>query len=232
MGNFDLLVSNNEVLRKLFAHCPEDIKMKQSIELFPEGFTLIEKGKDINSVYILLSGGFDVFKDDNKYNHLSFLSNKAPAFAGILEAISGNQIANASVRTNAESWVAIYNAKDFKRWIEGDFSTYKLIFTFFAKDMYHNLSEKYEYDPQHGKNYIMNYLSTTYRNDILLNGEIVITYNCENLAKNLNMHKDIFQNNIEWLLRDRLISILDNKIIINKQQLGRIESFLIHNSQR
>ncbi|MBK5201102.1 MAG: cyclic nucleotide-binding domain-containing protein [Spirochaetaceae bacterium] len=232
MEEFDFLVSKNEVLKKLFAHCPEDIKMNQTIELFPKGSTLIEKGKEINSVFILLSGGFDVFKEDDKYNNLTFLSNQAPAFAGVLEAISGHKIANASVRTNSESIVVIYSLKDFKSWIESDFSTYKLIFTIFTQDMYHNLSEKFEFNSQHGKNFIMNYLSTTYRNDILLNGEIIIAYSSEILSKNLNMHEDSFKNNIEWLLRDHLISMAEDKIIINKQQLGRIESFLIHNSQR
>ncbi len=231
MEKFNLLVSKNEVLKKLFAHCPEDVKENQYIELFPKGYTLIEKGSEINSVFILLSGGFDVFKDDDKYNSLSFLSNQAPAFAGVLEAISGHKVANASVRTNSESLVAIYDVKDFKRWIEGDFEAYKLVFTLFTQDMYHNLSEKVENNPHNGKNYIMRYLSTTYRNDILLNGEIIISYSTEKLAEYLNMHQDCLTNNIEMLMKDHLISLADDKIIINKQQLGRIESFLIHNSQ-
>lgn len=232
MGDFELIISKNKVLKDLFAHCPEEIINNKHLELYPEGVTLIEKGSNIDSVYILLSGGVDVFKDDDKFNELSFLSNEAPAFAGLLEALSSYKRANANVRTNSESLIAIYSAQDFIKWIESDFEIYKMIITIFTQDMYHTLSEKNTCDINHGKNFLMNYLSTTFRDEILLNGEIVINYSCEDLAKTLNMHPEYFHNNIDWLLRGNLISLTNGNIIINKLQLGRIESFLIHNSKR
>ena len=173
--------------------------------------------------------GFDVFKMDDKDNSMTYLSNDPPCFAGILEILSGGKIANATVRTSQESVVIIVNGEDFKRWIENDFTSYKLVFNNFVKDMYHTLND---FDPNsipHGKNLLMKYLSTNYRDEIMTKGQIQIVLDKEGFSASLNMDISSFEENLSVLIRDQLISLDGELLIISEQQLGRIESFLLHN---
>jgi hypothetical protein len=232
MERFEALISNDELLSKLFNNCPEEIRERQVIKRVPANYVLIEKEEEVNSVYILVSGRFDVFKMDDKDNDLAYLSNDAPCFAGILEVLSGGKVANATVRTSQESVVIIVNGNDFMEWIESDFESYKLVFNNFVKDMYHTLND---IDPNaliNGKNLLMKYLSKNFREEIMNNGYIEIELDKAGFSASLNMNIENLENNLSTLLRDQLISIERECLCITEQQLGRIESFLLHNSSR
>ncbi|MGH4037995.1 MAG: cyclic nucleotide-binding domain-containing protein [Sphaerochaeta sp.] len=230
MENIEMLVSKDKMLKKLYNNCPREIKEKQILKKFPVDYTIIKKGEIVDSVYILVAGKFDVFKDDDKSNRYSYLSNKAPCFAGILEVLSGGHVANATVRTGDECLVIIVDAISFKNWIESDFETYKLVFENFTRDMYHTLNEVDPSSKPHGKNLIMRHLSMYYREEILDNGFTTIVIE-ESFAHKLNMENKNLQSYLEMLRDDQLIDYDGNKLSINEQQLGRIENFLLHNFQ-
>jgi hypothetical protein len=230
MERFKALIANDELLSKLFNNCPEEIRKRQVIKIVPANYVLIKKDEEVNSVFILVSGRLDVFKMDDKDNGLAYLSNDPPCFAGILEVLSGGKVANATVRTSQESVIIIVNGQDFKQWIESDFESYKLVFTNFVKDMYHTLND---IDPKallHGKNLLMKYLSFNFRDEIMMNGRIDIELNKEVFSSRLDMNIGSLEDNLSTLLKEQLISIESEFLCITEQQLGRIESFLLHNS--
>lgn len=232
MERFKALISKDKMLSKLYNNCPEEIKKRQVIKRVPANYVIIHKDEEVNSVFILVSGRFDVFKMDDKDNNLAYLSNDPPCFAGVLEILSGGIVANATVRTSQESVIIIVNGKDFRKWIENDFESYKLVFDNFVKDMYHTLNDVDSNSFLNGKNLIMKYLSTNYRDEIMIKNQITIELNKENFASRLNMNIESLEESLSVLLNDRLISIDSGRLCINEQQLGRIESFLLHNTSR
>lgn len=230
MEKYETLIFNDEVLSKLYNNCPDEIKKKLVIKRVHSNSVLIKKGSEVNTVYILVSGQFDVFKMDDKDNTLTYLSNSPPCLAGVLEILSEGKIANATVRTGKESVVIVIDGLDFKNWIENDFESYKMVCTLFVKDMYHTLNDYEPEEKPSGKNLIMQYLSCNYRDEIMQKNEISIEFSPDSFSTILNMDIESLDSSITMLIDDKLITIDNGKLTISVQQLGRIESFLLHNN--
>ncbi|MFH2115740.1 MAG: Crp/Fnr family transcriptional regulator [Spirochaetota bacterium] len=228
--NLERLLANDSWLRQFFTHAPSIfLRQLELVEMESEK-RIISKGEANPYIYILYDGSIRIINEFGNNRIFSFATKEAPGFSGLLEFLSGQDIATSSVETMKPSRFIRIRKRIFAQWMEGDIHAFRLVVKTFAKQLYPSLfsmGEAYVYPKYHS---LVGYLFRSYGQLALTQGMAKVQETREELSDVLGFsHRTVYRL-CRRLADDGYAKVVKKKLCIGREQIQLMKTYLENES--
>ena len=231
MMTVQTIIETNEWLQDLFKNSSSSFLSRMEYSILPTGKTIIKKGVKNPYIFILVTGELRVLNEYDNGRRYSYAVKYAPGFMGLLELFAQKENATSTVMTQSESGCIKIRKKDFANWIESDFTIYKMVAQYFAKQMYPSINQFGTFGVYSNKKNMIKYLIGESQHALSSLEKIRIQQTREAMAEKLGMSLRTVYRVIEVIRSDRYCCLEKGKITITDKQLKLMEEYLENESE-
>jgi len=225
------IIETNEWLHGLFKNPSSSFLSKMEYLKVSSGKILIKKGESNPYIFILFVGELRVLNEYDNGRRYSYAVKSAPGFMGLLELFAQKEKATSTVMTQSESEYIRIRKNDFEKWIESDFTMYKMIAQYFAKQMYPSINQFGTFGVYSHKKNMVKYLIDQSQHTLSTLEIVRLQQTREEMAEKLGMSLRTIYRVIDGIRNERYCNLDKGKITITKKQLELMEEYLENESE-
>ncbi|OHD77769.1 MAG: hypothetical protein A3J97_17230 [Spirochaetes bacterium RIFOXYC1_FULL_54_7] len=224
------LLAGDPWLQQFFAHASDLILRQIELAEIEAEKRIISKGEPNPYIYILYSGSLRIINEFGNGRIFSFATKEAPGFSGLLEFLSGQDIATSSVETKIPSRFIRIRKRIFAQWMDEDIHAFRLVVKTFARQLYPSLfsmGEAYVYPKYHS---LVGYLVRTCEQMALSHCMARVQETREELSEVLGFSHRTMYRLCSRLVEDGYARIVKKKLCIDKAQIQLMKTYLENES--
>lgn len=208
---------NDSNLKQLLFSIPKDIRRRSHLKTVKSGETIVKKGDEVKSVYILIEGDVKVTNEFPNGQRYTFAQILSISFIGELEILAGEKEFATNVEAVTSCRMLVLTAEDFTQWIKSDPVFLMAVTKILAKKMYLTSSENgtviFFSGVRKLQNYIVNYCRERMDREVVL-----INRNRQQIAEEIGTSVKTVNRCVEKLKAGGFLMLKRGKIYINKDQ--------------
>ncbi len=223
---------NSSWLKLLFSHMPKRFLAQIELLQLPPERRFIIKGESNHYIYIVYEGMIRVINEFDNGRIFAFATTQIPAFSGLLELLSENEINTSTVETIQESKLIRIQKKAFSQWMNEDVEAYKLVVKIFARQLYPSLLSMGSYYVYPKFVVLLQFLVKTYEAAAAAAAgkEVIVTETREELSEILGFSLRTVYRLSNRLVEENLAEIRKKKIHLTSPKIEKMKNYIMRTS--
>jgi CRP-like cAMP-binding protein len=210
----------------LFASIPKKFISHFEISVIPPGNPIIVKGERNPYIYMLCSGKMRIINVFDNARIFSFATKEGPGFSGLLEFLSGEDLATSTVETASECHFLKMRKQVFQLWMEEDIQAFRFVVRAFARQLYPSLNSVGALYVHPRLYVLVQHLVTHYAHEAEKNGEALVLSSRESLAEELGFSLRTMYRLSNRLVEKGFITIRKKKMVLTREGVRLMRVYL------
>ena len=205
---------------------PHRFLSQMEVQIVAPGTPIIQKGEKNPYIYMLCAGSIRIINVFDHNRMLSFATKESPGFSGLLEFLSGEEIATSTVETATQCSFLRIRKQIFALWMDEDIAAFRMVVRAFARQLYPSLDSfgSYYFYPKY---YVLvQYLSRRYGSGAETSGEATVPASRESIAEELGFSLRTMYRLSSRLAEDGFVHVRSKKFTITRDGAVKMRKYL------
>lgn len=210
----------------LFASMPPKYIPRFEMGAVGPGTRIIVKGERNPYIYFLYSGKIRIINVFDNARVFSFATNEGLGFSGLLEFLSGEELASSTVETATECRYLRMRKQVFQLWMDEDIRAFRFVVRAFARQLYPSLNSVGSLYVHPRFYLLVQHLVSHYGRAAEAEGEVAVPASRESLAEELGFSLRTMYRLSSRLVEEGFASVRRKKIVVSREGAGLMRSYL------